>query len=238
MKWAYGVTAVDQRLPDLLPITLRSLVHGGFPSPRLFVDGPSRENRPRWEAFGMEVTYRTPKIRTFGNWLLALMELYIREPASDRYALFQDDLICSKNLRQYLEKVPYPDKGYLNLYTFPSNQRLAPKTQGFFKAAELNSGPEGFQTGRGAVGLVFSLEAVTTLLRSVHLLERPQDSTRGWKSVDGGVVTSMNKAGWYEYVHNPSLLQHTGQVSSMGSKPQKLAESFRGEEFDCLELLR
>jgi hypothetical protein len=96
--WAYGVTTVPSRRNDLLPETLCSLCEAGFDAPRLFVDG---DNDPKgWEReFGLETTCRYPTIRTHGNWILALSELFIREPHAERYALFQDDLITYRNLR-------------------------------------------------------------------------------------------------------------------------------------------
>ena len=239
MRWAYGITTVPERRHDLLPRTLSSLASAGFPSPRLFIDGEqSHDEAASYEReFKLPITYRTPRIRTHGNWVLSLYELYIREPNAERYALFQDDLVACKNLRSYLEKSPYPENGYCNLYTFPSNQSLAPAQGGWFKGRLLDSGPEGWQTGRGAVALVFSREAVLVLLSSQHIVDRPLDAFRGWRCIDGGVVTAMNKAGWSEYVHDPSLVQHIGMESSMGSRPHKLAESFRGEDFDAALLL-
>jgi hypothetical protein len=237
IKWAYGVTTVPQRRRDLLPQTLASLKNAGFAQPRLFVDGDS--DPASWEReFALEVTCRKPPLRTFGNWVLALWELLVREPTADRFAIFQDDLLMSRNVRQYLERTPYPERGYLNLYTFPSNQSYCPAGHvGWFKSRPLNNGPEGFQTGRGAVALIFSREAVLTLLASPHMVERPLDAHKGWKKVDGGIVTAMNKAGWWENCHSPSLTQHTGAVSTMDNLPHKLADSFRGADFDALTLL-
>jgi hypothetical protein len=229
-KWAYGVTTVPARRDDLLPRTLTSLHAAGFDRPRLFVDGC---DDPRsWEReFQLEVTARFPRIRTYGNWVLSLAELYIREPNADRYAVFQDDFVTYRNLREYLTLTQYPERGYWNLYTFPSNQKLCPDDGRHVGWYESN------QLGRGAVALVFNREAVTTLLRHQHMVDRPQDSSRGWRAVDGGIVDSMRKAGWKELVHNPSLVQHTGYVSAMGNRPHKLANSFRGEDFDARELL-
>lgn len=233
-KWAYCVTTVPSRRKDLLPKTLVSLAVAGFDNPRLFVDGD--KDAISWEKeFGLEVTTRYPNVRTFGNFTLALWELYLRNPTADRFGMFQDDFVTSRNLRKYLNCVPYPDKGYLNLFTFNSNQRLAPKTphggtvDGFYLSN---------QYGRGAVALVFSRECVVELLASKHLAERPQDSTRGHRAVDGAIVTALAKAGWKEYVHSPSLVQHTGEFSSMGNKHHQPAESFRGEEYNLMELLR
>lgn len=234
LRWSYGLTTVPKRRHDLLPQTLASLKAGGFDNPRLFVDGDN--DVVSWEKqFGLEVTLRRPVIRAYGNWILALAELYIREPNADRYMVAQDDFITYRNLRGYLEGCPWPGKGYLNLYTFPSNQRDTP---GWYEGALLNSGPEGWQTGRGAVALVFNLEAVQTLLIHQHMVERPTHAENGWKRIDGGVVTAMNKAGFREFVHNPSLLQHTGRVSAIGNLPHKMSLSFRGEHFDAMELLK
>ncbi len=235
ITWSYGVTTVPERRKDLFPQTLRSLRNAGFPRPRLFVDGDN--DQLSWEReFGLESICRYPKIRTHGNWILTLYELYIRQPDANLYAVFQDDLITYRNLRQYLEALPYPDQGYCNLYTFPSNQRLAPKIDktkreriGWFQSN---------QFGRGAVALLFSHAAVITLLTSPHMVDRPQNPTRGWQAVDGGIVDSFKKAGWKEYCHNPSLVQHVGDRSTMGHNPHPKAASFRGEDFDAMQLLQ
>lgn len=234
MKWAYGVTTVPARRKTLLPSTLASLAGGGFDKPRLFVDGD--KDVASWEReFRLEVTCRYPAIRTFGNWALTLAELYIREPAAERYAVFQDDFVTYRNLRQYLEKVPYPAKGYLNLYTFPKSQDSFPRLG---QTARFRSGFfQSNQRGWGAVALVFSREAVNVLLTHQHMVERPMDAIKGWRNVDGGIVTAFKKAGWKEYVHNPSLVQHTGHVSSMRSRKHPEATSFLGEAYDALEIL-
>jgi hypothetical protein len=59
--------------------------------------------------------------------------------------------------------------------------------------------------------------------------------------------------GWKEWVHNPSLVQHTGEISQIDKRkpqikhdpkfprqkwgPHHLAQTFRGEQFDCLRFL-
>ena len=249
MRWAYGVTTVPERRADLLPSTLASLAAAGFDKPRLFIDG-CKPSQSDYESLGLETTYRWPKVRAYGNWILALAELYIREPNMERYAIFQDDLVTYRNLRTYLERTPYPDPcGYCNLYTFPSNQLLAPRVGAGGRWYLSN------QNGRGAVGLVFSLPAVLTLLTyqgpalsvdelrakvaARHMVERPMDAGRGWRSLDGGVIEAMKKAGWKEWVHNPSLVQHTGKQSMIEASHdgQRLAVSFRGENYDALAML-
>lgn len=261
MRWAYAVTTCPARRGTLLPRTLASLRGGGFHEPRLFVDGC--DDAASWrEEFVLPVSCRRPPVRVAGHWVLSLYELYLRDPEAERFAVFQDDLVCVRNLRQYLERCEYPDgppparargrpaappgppPGYWNLYTAPSNQELA-RGEGFY---------ESNQFGRGALALVFSREAVITLLSSRHLAERPCDPHRGWRAVDGGIVTAMAKSGYKEYVHNPSLVMHTGLTSSFdkrkgvaGTDPDfppyqwpahYEGTSFPGEAFDALELLR
>lgn len=226
MKWAYGVTTVKSRLENgLLERTLNSLAAAGFDKPRLFIDG----DNSGFERFGLEMTHRAQQIRTFGNWYLGLQELTIRDPSAERYAMFQDDFITYRGLKDYLSRIEYPKDGYMNLYTFPHNQARSGDRLGFY---------ESDQMGKGAVALVFSNEAARLLLRQQHMVDRPMDPLRGHKAIDGGIVDAFRKIGWKEYVHNPSLVQHTGAVSSMGNSQHALAISFKGEEWDVREMLK
>ena len=238
-RWAYGITTVPERRLDLVPRTMLSLIHGGFHTPHIFVDGVAEY--PKCPA--CQLTTRSKPLRTFGHWALSMAELWIRNPACDRYAMFQDDFVCVRNLRQYLDRVEYPSKGYLNLLTFPSNETFLEEQGnetanriGFHESRETNPGSS-WQTGRGAVALVFSREALMVLLTSRTFVERPMDATQGHKRLDGCIVTAMNKAGWREYIHNPSLVLHTGKRSSMGNKPHPHSKTFPGEEYDALDLL-
>lgn len=227
MKWSYGVTTVTERMEDgTLDRTLKSLIAAGFDRPHLFVDGPCRTD------IRCLTTSRSPRIHAQANWLLSAWELYMREPDADRFAIFQDDFITYRNLRQYLEQCEYPVNGYWNLYTFPENH----KPQGGWYLSN--------QLGKGAVGLVFNKEALLTLLTSEHFSRRVEEKElrghripRGHRAVDGGVVTALKKAGYKEYVHTPSLVQHTGETSVIGNRVHEKAQVFEGEDFDALKLL-
>lgn len=253
MRWAYGVTTHPSRRKRLLPRTLASLAAGGFPKPRLFIDGVTCADGHSYEQeFRLEVTCRWPHMRTFANWLMGLAELYMREPGADRYAMFQDDLVCCVNLRQYLERCRYEEKTYWNLLTFPENQALCLKAS---DSSPLVGWYPSNQKGKGAVGLVFSRPAVLALLTNqepkkahrlsgieagavnTYMLERPMSAGRGHKVVDGGVVSALKLAGYREMVHNPSLVLHTGELSTLGHPRFPDAPSFRGENFDALGLL-
>ncbi len=245
MKWSYGVMTVPTRRHSYLPKTLVSLYAAGFTEPRLFVDG-SVDLSELPKHLGITVRYGEP-VRTAGNWVLTLWELYARQPSADRYAVFQDDFVTYRNLRQYLEATPYPKSGYLNLYTFNSNAEIIPRgvggshKVGWYESREVNPHDPGqfrYQTGRGAVALIFNNDAVMDLLKANHLVGRFKSAKRGHKAVDGGIVYAMNEAHRREYVHHPSLVQHIGKLSSIGNAEHAPAPHFRGEEFDALDLLK
>lgn len=196
VRWACGVTTVAGR-EGLLERTLASLRLGGF-EPRVYAEDG---------------------LRAYGTWLRALADLVLRSPTADVYAVFQDDLVCVRNLREHLERSDYPPRGYWNLHTFPENE-----------------GPPGWSVARGngrsALALAFSREAAYALLSSKHTWARTVDPVKGHKSVDGAVHVSMRHAGWAEHVHTPSLTLHTGDVSTLGNPRYPPARTFPGESFD------
>lgn len=257
VTWAYGLTTVPNRAA-LLRRTLRSLAEGGFPEPLLFLDGADHRQALTLEQdTGLTVVSRpSPPLRPFGNWALALAELYIRQPTATYYALFQDDFVTYVNLRQYLEACPFPEKGYWNLITFLDNEKTVAGTgTGWHESGSqaAKGKRKHLQTGRGAVALVFNQAGVLELLTGYRMLDRPRNLTKGWRNLDGGIVNTMNAAGFREYVHNPSLVQHVGTESTLPAMKgipadrsdglprrrwEKVAQTFRGEGFDCLELLK
>lgn len=235
MKWAYGVTTVPERKDTLLPRTLASLAAAGFDKPRLFIDGAN--SIEPWANLGLDLTLRYPRIRTHGNFVLGLYELFIRDPDADRYVMFQDDILCVKNLKEYLEVSTTHEKCFWSLFTFPINYDLAKGVRGWFRANQL---------GKGAVGLVFSREGLKLLVGHQHMVDRVEnrkiEPRNGWhvgeERVDGGVVESFKKSGWTEMCHNPSLTQHIGDQSTMGHMRYPEANSFPGAEVDVVELMK
>ena len=222
MKWAYGITTVETRMTDLLQQTLQSLKMAGFDDPHLFVDGPVLAGVP---TVHNKVTQRCPNVRTAGNWFLSAWELYIREPDADRYAIFQDDMIATGNLRAYLERCHYPEKSYLNLYTWPQENK--PEIKGWHPSSQM---------GKGAVALVFDNDALRDLLTSNYMWMRFKD-VKGHKSVDGGIVSAMKGMSYREMIHSPTLVLHTGTHSSMGNRSHPQAVGFKGEDFNALDFL-
>ena len=205
MKWAVGVTTVPKRMTDgLLMRTTESLEQAGFDNTILFVDGQQGE---MGTCAGPSRVFRGESVTAYGNFVLAAWELFIRDPSADRYAMFQDDLVASRNLREYLEAVPYPPQSYLNLYTWPCNASAAgnpnwnPHRKGFYLSDQM---------GRGAVALVFDNATMRTLLSAPELVHHLDDVNRKTRAIDRAVKNAMGNAHIREFVHNPSLVQHTG----------------------------
>ena len=244
MRWQYAITTVPSRRNDLFSRTFDSLRRAGFDRPHLFVDGDAdgaswvkqfREER----GWAIEsVTVRERNVRTAGHWVLSLYELWCRDPHADRYAIFQDDFVTYPHLRAYLEECPYPEDGYWNLYTFPRNTPEVLRKKGL-PAPERDY--EGWylsdQLGKGAVALVLDHTSVRELLRSEYLVDRFMDQGRGHKAIDGGIVEAFKMVGRREYVHAPSLVQHTGHRLSMGNATHQTSPTFRGEAFDARRLI-
>lgn len=236
-KWTYGITTVPERRETTLPLTLESLRFSGFDKPIVFCDGMKDGSRTKAQPYpgGLDTVYRSARLGAYGNFILALWELYIRSPLLDRYAVFQDDLICSKNLKAYLDKQELPKQGYWNLFTFmkSNEERVQGKPPGWYEAD---------QYGRGGLALVFSREAVVQLLSSKCSVMKPQHAKFGKSKLDGAVVTALapthkQPGGIFkEYIHNPSLVQHIGDVSAIGHRSQPKALTFK-QDFDCLSLL-
>lgn len=233
--WSYGITTVPSRFNSEFKTTLESLKQAGFDQPTIFVDGPPGE--ADYESLNLPVVYRQSNVKTAGHWMLSAWELYIRNSHAQYFAMFQDDFITYKSLKQYIELSGPPIDGYLNLYTFPQNQKLADraKTTGWFRSN---------QRGLGAVALVFTNQNFKQLISHQHMRDRFQsleparnNRLRRDTHLDGGIVDSFKKMGLFEYCHSPSLVQHIGDKTSMNSPKQMRAPKFNGPEFDALQLL-
>lgn len=234
MRWAYGITTVPERRHTTLPRTLASLACAGFDAPCLFIDGcdHSGVREHGYDQLGLKVVPRGERVYTVGNWVLALWQLYVTNPQADRFAIFQDDIICSRSIRDYLERIKWPDKSYYSLYSTPECEVRAPHGfTGFHSSMQL---------GKGALALVFTRDGAHTLLGSQGIAQKPLiPGERGRTSLDGAIVNAMKAAGYREMVHMPALVNHVGDVSTMGTNLSKCPKprSFRGEDFDCLTLL-
>lgn len=220
MNWAYGITTVPSRVENgLLAQTVYSLANAGFDLPTLFIDGGCEC------LLGLPIVINCPAIGHLANWLRAIVHLYAVNPNADAYVLFEDDLIACPNLREYLERAKWPEKGYLNLLTHDSNYELIETLGPGWWASN--------QRGRGAVGLVFTQQAVRDLITSQEFVNRPKSPHN---CADGMVIEALKPLGYVEYVHNPSLVQHMGLTSTLPLHEYGKMKAY-SEGFDPLTLL-
>lgn len=253
--WTYGITTVPSRRFTTLPHTLRSLSAGGFPNSRLFVDVIDGKQSD-YSTLNLPVTFRQPALGLHGNWILSLYELYLREPLVDRYCLFQDDIITYRNLRQYLNRCKLKNDQCWNLYTFPPGYQTTPpnpEPPGTVLTTPGTSwcGPEGSgwypsnQFGRSALALVFPREAVKKILSHPHIIQKAENTERR-NTIDGAISEVIRNLGVTEYVHDPSLVNHIGDESTIGhhvktdrgyTSKYPPCQTFRGENFNATELL-
>lgn len=214
MNWAYGITTVPERVNTLLPQTIASLAAAGFDCPVLFVDGhiPSYDD--------LEVVCH-PRVGQLRNWMHGLFYLFATKDA-DRYAIFEDDVLACRQLREYLERCP-PGKVYWNLITLDENRLHTKDVPGWHESNQL---------GRSACGLVFDRATVDCLLRMERFVRGPDS---GETMSDAVVIATLKSLGYKELVHYPSLLQHVGLESTLGNSFGQVS-SFLGEDYNFLSL--
>jgi len=175
-----------------------------------------------------------PAIGPHGNTILALEELFLRYRLCNKFILFQDDLICVKNLAAYLTRLEIPCGGWINLINHVGNESLSRNAQHgkLFKAT---------QGGIGAVGLMFSREALIALLGSNLKKETLENPQRYPVQIDTLIGKVMRQKGFTEYCHCPSLLSHNGVRSTLRASlwdNKRIAASFPGATFDAMEFSR
>lgn len=214
MDWAYGITTVPERFDTLLPQTVASLAAAGFDRPVLFVDG----NIPGHK--DLEVVSH-PRVGHLRNWMNALFYLFATKNA-DRYAIFEDDLLACRQLREYLERCPF-GKVYWNLLTHDENLIFTNGIPGWHLSNQL---------GRGAVGLVFDRATVDCLLRMERFVRSPAN---GETMSDAVVIATLKSIGYEELIHYPSLLQHVGFESTLGNSFGHV-RGFLGVDYDLLSI--
>lgn len=229
LSWMYGVTTVIHRIEEYLPPTLLTLSKAGFGEPHIFIDG-SMSSEYFYSKFGLDCSCRYPALGVVGNWVLSMWEMYYRNPHADLYAIFQDDIEMSAGAKEYIERKPFPEDGYANLYTVPQTTKMKPSglRQGWFATR---------QDGKGALGLVLRRDALKRLLLHRRLIEKPASANMPKKSVDGMIVSACREMNIKEYAHFPSIVQHRGTMSTLSTPDRPISDCYRGEDFDLVTLI-
>jgi hypothetical protein len=223
------------RNPSTLEQSLYSVKHAGFNSLYLFSDGYT--NPPIINGLKITTIQRETPIGCYGNWLASMVELWTRHPEASYYVFVQDDVVLSKNVKQYLERMTLPSTGFMSLYA--AHKREGTKTGFHMLPRELS--------GMGAHCYVFTPQALHKLLANPFFINHRYGKTKingrylkGHKHIDSAISRSFYAIGEGEWSHHPSLAQHIGETSTLGHGSltrKRTSKSFKGETFDALSLL-
>ena len=186
---AVGLTTCMRQGFSYVADTLESLAAAGF-EPTVFND----EKRD---------------LGAYGASKHALRSLLDAQPDADGYLIFQDDIIAAKNLAAYLDAVLWPDDvakiGAISLFT-PMPRAVEGATG--FERCDFSED----RLTTGGLGLILPKHAAETLLR-----DPPRPGSRhGW---DLSVAEMCIREGLDWWYHHPSLLKHTGEISSIAVWP-------------------
>ena len=176
--WVVGFTTAP-RDESTIEESLESLAAAGWNDPLIFAEPGS----PIPDFVKPETVLFRPQIMgAWPNWLLTVMDLYLRRPHADAYLMVQDDVVYAKGLREYLEEELWPEErlGIVALHTASHLDDVAER--GFYPT----------QPGWGAWGAqayVIPNAGVRSLMRSPrvqnHRHRGPNDGTRNVDSVLG-----------------------------------------------------
>lgn len=208
--WSVGITTSPRREPTLARC-LASLLHAGWQSPRLFVDGPLALPE---SCRKLPVTQRDHPAGAWPNFYLSLSELAMRDPAADAYLMVQDDtLMCEcPELRSYLERVLWPgvSDGVASLYCSRAYTQSRP---GWYRFRG---------TWRwGANAFIFSRRAAQQFLADRYVVKHRWRIGRGGRlNVDGVIGRWCHRQRIPLYYPTPSLAQHIGESSTLWKNGQ------------------
>jgi hypothetical protein len=216
MDVAVGMRVVG-REPATVWRTLESLRLSGLPEPALFVDGPFGDLQ-RLAGYG-PVTWRAERVGGWPSFLLALQELYLRNPGAGHYLLLEDDVLFCRDLAVYLERKA-DELELASLFTSARVERqISGRGIGFTR---LNPG---WNVASGSQALLFSnavLEAffASDFVRNYRRYPPGDVSPRhfrrdGLHHVDCAVGRFAYQAQVGIQYHYPSLSQHIGEESYM-----------------------
>ena len=204
-NWALGVTTAPRRR-STLDRCLKSLQLAGWEKPHVFAE-PSVQLAA--EFANLPCTRRSTKLGAFPNWYVTLTELVMLLPNADAFAVVQDDIVCTTGLRDYLEKTlwPAPELGVVSAYC-PSHYSRG-EARGYF--VENN----GWDTW-GALFYIFPNPSAKAILSdSLVTSHRWSGPAGGLRNIDSVVGNWCQQRSLAYFVHNPSLVQHIGDTSTI-----------------------
>lgn len=187
--------------------TRDSLMAANLPHPLIVNDNESRGAYWNFQ--------RALRISSFG-WRNGLI-------TKGHILIVQDDCQFSANLRSYLNINPPPENSIASLYTSAYNHK-----PDFFGWHHIHTAPDcGPIVTYGALALLIPLDIAERFIADPPLPNKPHGT-------DHQIGLFCRREGIDFYTHSPSLVKHTGEVSSI-LNPGGMAEYRQCAEFceDC-----
>jgi len=210
--WMVGMLTAA-RTKSCLVGALNSLSEAGFQDVHLFAEpGSSVPDHP---ALG-SVTVHRQRLGNLANFLTSLTDLYQRSDSAECFAVFQDDIIASANLRAWCDRELWPcEAGLVSLFTPRIHAADRPGWRVLFP---------GFYRVHGGQALLFRRDVLERFLSDPQTALQLRLNHRCDDALVSGWATKKRIGIAY---HTPSPVQHVGTCSSIfpgGSDPLNVAD--------------
>ncbi len=205
-QWAVGVRTAPRRCATL-ERCLDSLMHAGWRDIHLFIDGGSIPDR----FHHLPGTYRDLAVGAWPSFFLALGEMLMRCPHADAIMLIEDDSLFhpGDDLRLFLEAMLWPGEQpcLVSLYCPAQYTRAEPGWGSF--------------NGRwdcGSLAFIFPPCLAKRFLMDEQVIEhRWNREGTGLMFVDDVIGVWAERSDVPIWYPTPSLVQHIGETSTIGS---------------------
>lgn len=213
-KWAVGITTAHRKYQTITK-TVKALEHAGWDTGTIFAEPHSYiDCGPNWQ-----YVHRANQIGIFGNWILGLYELFIRNIDADAFFIIQDDIIISPNAREYLEKVLWFTEQPHLISLFGPNAIDNNENNGWRSTTTYHGGPN---------SIVMSHETVQKILSSLIPLQYYGIQKQKKTSFDDlGIFALMSMNKWPTFYPKPSIGDHIGHQSTHCTQTTKWVYSDR-----------
>lgn len=225
-RWAAGVTTAPRNSPTLKR-SLDSIRAAGF-DPVIFAE-------PETPLSGIEaeIVQRRAKLGVVVNWIQGLQDLLARFPDAQALAMFQDDILLCKGVREFLEHDLWPrrDSGVVSLY--------CPNAKGYERESFTGTRRISQKNLIGACAMVVPRHVAELIVTGQHrnkwrgFAEGGQSAINDparWKALDAFIGHALAAAGLSADFYDPSLVQHIGKTSTLYGKLSIHAKR-QGREF-------